>query len=375
MGKIWPLLLLVCAACNKTVPLSGKVIQMDREKIVIEVQTEPGVSVTFGSGSVLTDAQGKGTITSKLDYFLGESHANYDRAHANLDSKKGMTRYWGSAEIKLPFRPSAAKNIPANEKGPWMAVVGSETTGKVAGHFKGDFGEGIVWFKDGQSTMRIAGPPGAKVRIAGAESTVDANGTALVTVDQHAVIAELPGSQVHRKLGDKILAQIPAEVELDGQKKSGQIGFDLTFGLGEFLKPMIDAAVAGKPFTSAAAVAGPKMMLWNKAYDWSTRGRDGKLGEVDLVAMEVETNERPGPPCTGYGKGIMGTGGKVPDLERHLVDHQVLVIDARTGKGVDEKVFPGGGEGCPSVVVSRKAIKDGPKPAVVSAWLDEVLRR
>jgi hypothetical protein len=64
--------------------------------------------------------------------------------------------------------------------------------------------------------------------------------------------------------------------------------------------PALDALRAqGVSTVAAPAAPGPKMMLVNKSYEWSTRGREGTLGEVDLIAMEVETNERPGPPCTG----------------------------------------------------------------------------
>jgi hypothetical protein len=356
--------------CNKTVPIQAKCVSMNREGAVFDVQTEPGVTASIEHAGQKTDDKGHATITVPLKNLLERSSKHLRTAYATVEGKKGLTEYYGHEEVKLPYTAEVATNIPAGASGAWMAITDSGT-GSVFQLLKGDFGESSVRFSQGIGTLKLIGPPGAKIKIAGREVTLAADGTGEHAILREDLLARIDTKGLVRKsYGFEV--KIPVEIEAGGAKKTGDLITDVS--LHEHIKDLTAALTAGTPINKTPPAAGAKLLLAYESPYFVARGRDGTLDGVDLFAVETEANERPGPKCTGYGKGVLGTDGRAPDLERHYVDMQIKVYDTRSGKVVMDKTLEGGKAGCPSVVMGSKTIKDGPREADIHATLDTALK-
>ncbi|MFT3712341.1 MAG: hypothetical protein QM817_32240 [Archangium sp.] len=335
-------------------PLSAKTIEASSAGYTIEVKTLPGLDVDIESQRGVADENGIARVKLTV---ASLSYAKTSRdMNVTVRGTKGLTKYFTSSRIALPFSPEVAEKLPAGDA--WLRILGGGPQGVSGGTlwFFGPEVGGALLAADGSLALQVLSSPGAKVRVAGHEATADEMGKSelkfaasevfgLITIDQ---LGATSGEDVEASVNGKPVA-LHAQWTLEGKQ----------------LRPQLEKPLGGE------RASEPMTLFFNARGTLFGGGRTGKLSSVDVVAFGTEQAERKVAACGGYHllkPGETATGAGV-SVERVAIDEEVVARDAHTGKELGRKVFAAS-DYCPSELPRGESVlKTNISVDEVNTWL------
>jgi hypothetical protein len=160
----------------------------------------------------------------------------------------------------------------------------------------------------------------------------------------------------------KPAAQPPVTIKLQPQRVSFQID--------DLLKKAENGPLL---FGKEVAHDGPLRSIMVVDYNHKTFGPAATLADVDALAFQHLLSPPKGTKvCGGYSSG----GKKMPDVSLQLKETEVSVIDRRSGKLLQKKVFAPDAS-CPMFVMTRSnenQVDSSPPATVIEEWLRGLTR-
>ena len=353
---------------SKPIPVTGTgkvVTENGKEKVVLEIQTDPGTKVsTYSSGraAATADATGKATLT--INGWDGYSAEKTFYVSADKSEKRlvGRPRYrYGSTSIVLT-RPPAVRITPSTSSTTSTSTYGTRASvscvgGKVCtGSINNAFSLALTDVEPG-TTVEFAGTRGRTTTRA--ITLAPDLGHNLATVSLGDVFKDYPLSNF----------DVPLKLEFsDGTKLETKANFPanaLRPALGTTFGKLSAGPVkfpgdADGPVGSRSLLLVPKGVLFGEAE---------KVTDLDLVA--VVTDKTRSLSCGSYRGQVTG---RITTLERTLTDATVNVFERRTGKIRATKSFFAEPPPCPTSTydsASLRAYYDGTQ---IEPWVRTLVK-
>lgn len=338
---------------------TGKVLtDGPKEKVVLDIQTEPGVEVSTYTGSrnaVTADATGKATLTVDWDAY-GADKTFYISGNKTEKRLVGRPRFrYGSVSVTLK-RPPGVKITPSattsststyGTRASVACVGGKSCTGTIANSLTLTLTD-----VDAGTTVDYAGTKGRT-----ATRTISLSpdvGQYLGAVSLADIFKEYPVSSF----------DLPLKLEFsDGttvQTKANLPANALRPALGSTFSKLSQGPVrfpgdGDGPVGSRSLLLVPKGTLFGDAT---------KMADLDLVA--VVTDKTRTLSCGSYRGAITG---KITTLDRNLYDGEVKVYERRTGKVRASRTFLAEAPACPTSTYNSASLTAYYDQTQLEPWL------
>ncbi|MFO0594984.1 MAG: hypothetical protein U0228_06760 [Myxococcaceae bacterium] len=343
-------LAVVVSGCLKgEAPLSAKTVEASSVGYTIEVKTLPGLEVEVSSQRGVADDTGLARV--KLSVASLSYAKNMSSTPVRVHGTKGLTKYFGSTYVELPFTPEVAETLPAGDA--WLRVLGGGAGGVSGGSlwFFGKEVGGALLAADGSLSLEVLSSPAAKVRLAGHEATANEMGRSELKFTPAEVLALLSFSDDE-----------PVDASVNGKPVALRAHWTLQAAQ---VRPLVEKPLGGSRASESMA------LFFNSRGQMSASGRVGKLSTLDVLAVGTAQPERKMPACGGYhllkpGEKATGEGVK---LDRVAIDEEVVARDAHTGQELARKVFTAS-DFCPSELrPGDSVLKNEVSSDDVNTWL------
>ncbi len=357
-------------------PTATVVVDNNKEKIRIEVETDPNIdlyasgggvdtassSLPYGtpnltypgssySSKVKSDAKGKATLILPIwaDSAVEKSISVYGDSQVKRPIGKPKYRY-GNATVMAKRSPRILFNPTTRE----VSCIGKPCTGTInTTTFRLDF-------RDIEA--------GAMVDLAGSKARSQGR-TLAVTPDLTAFYNQVKVAEVFKEYPvDEF--EVPMAVEFqDGGKLSTKLKFPasaLKFPMGTSL-----GAVARGPVRFTGESDGPSAdkSIFVSGYKPRVFGSAERAKDIDLVAVVNE--ERSNPSCGTY---VGQTTGTRRTIDRSLTSANVSVFERRSGKKRSARRFGARDPGCPGTTWTGSPLVGTYDDAEVETWIKSFLK-
>jgi hypothetical protein len=351
-----------CACRPSVVPVTASFVSMGPDGIVLDVQSEPDMTVLEGVEVFgRTDGEGKARVTIPLSEFEGMMSANFVSLRVGRSSM-GF-RKTGSVTVRLPMEIGKAAKLP-REEGAWLRLVDGPTNdvGDAWLTVNGTFGSASVRYakSDGRVRVRLMAPRGARVVVDGVPVSLDEAGLGEVPVSFDRLLTVLSTWTMPP-------LSLQATVTAAGKTTEGVIVLAPIAPPPEETRHRLEAIRAGQPLRSPPHEG--RVMAAYLPGDQGVHFKGGApLSEIDVVVYGTSKPEVPMPDCTDYVQ--VGQDGKkhpMGPVKRWGSDEEVVAVDARTGKELKRSTFPAM-PGCPTGIKANERVVSRPWPDDVLAW-------
>lgn len=370
-------LLALCAAFGmtgcftQTAPFSASVLDANAQGYVIEVKTLPGLRAQVESTELEADEAGVSRFTIQLKEI--DSMKSSLSMHVRVSGRKGLSKYFGTGEVKLPFSPEVAASIPSGSN--WLRVLGGGSevvTGEFATVWSfGDQG-GALLQKDGSLSLELLGPRNATITLEGHITKTDAMGLGKLAFTTEEILGLIPVKAIEAGYGGTP-APVKVQVAVDG---SAPAAIPLTAMWSQISGRSFRDRFEALPSRPLGGERGNQRLVLYLASDEGLHfvGRDGRLREADVIGLATGKGPKKMKECGGYrlmDKGI--PTGEPFSINREGVDEEIVALDVHTGKELGRKTFSADEEQCPSVRwTGERTYQARPRAEDVTAWLSHL---